>query len=80
MINIILIICLFIITNNKTVYFKTDNNIIISERSIRWVSKMDDCLEVCIKISGCNVNSGDTHKICKLNSVDSYNKLNTYFE
>lgn len=43
--------------------------------------KMSDCLEVCIKTSGCNLyNNGDTHKICKVNNHDSYNKLNKYFE
>jgi len=43
--------------------------------------KMSDCLEVCIKISGCNLyENGDTHKICKLNSHDSYNRLNKHFE
>lgn len=67
--------------NSKTVYFKTDNNIIINENCVRWVKKMSDCLEVCIKVSGCNLNgNGDTHKICKLNNPDSYNKLNEHFE
>jgi len=43
--------------------------------------KMSDCLEVCIKISGCNLyDNEDTHKICKLNNPDSYNKLNKHFE
>ena len=70
--------------NNKTVYFKTDDNRIINENCIRWVKKMSDCLEVCIKQSGCYLYDGDgyrdTHKICKLNSPDSYNKLNKHFE
>ena len=70
--------------NNKTVYFKTDDNRIINENCIRWVKKMSDCLEVCIKISGCNLEDNkdnkDTHKICKINNPDSYNKLNEYFE
>ena len=67
--------------NSNTVYFKTDENIIINENSIRWVKKMNDCLEVCIKISGCNMyDTQDTHKICKLNTPDSYNKLNKHFE
>ena len=67
--------------NIKTVYFKTDDNRIINENCIRWVKKMSDCLEVCIKISGCNLEDNkDTHKICKLNNPDSYNKLNEYFE
>jgi hypothetical protein len=41
---------------------------------------MSDCLEVCIKSTGCNVKNGDTHKICKINNPDSYNKLNKHFE
>ena len=36
-------------------------------------------VEVCVKTTGCNGIS-DTHKICKLNNLDSYNKLNTFFE
>ena len=41
---------------------------------------MSDCLEVCSKSTGCNINNGGTHKICKLNNLDSYNKLNKHFE
>lgn len=67
--------------NNNTMFIKTDNNIIINEKSIKWVKKMDDCLAVCTKSMGCNKSSlKDTHKICKLNSVESYIRLNKYFE
>ena len=67
--------------NSKTVYFKTDDNRIINENCIRWVKKMSGCLELCIKVSGCDLlDNGDTHKICKLNNPDSYNKLNKHFE
>lgn len=59
--------------NNKTVFFKTDDNTFINEHCIRWVKKMDDCLEVCIKTSGCTPK--DTHKICKINNPSNYNKL-----
>jgi hypothetical protein len=65
---------------NKQTYIKTDNNKIINEKCIKWVQKMDECLEVCTKSIGCDVRSGDTHKICKLNNLDSYNKLNKHFE
>jgi hypothetical protein len=41
---------------------------------------MGDCLDVCTKSIGCNKKSGDTHKVCKLNNLDSYNKLNKHFE
>ena len=37
--------------NSKTAYLKTDENKYINESCIRWVRKMDDCLEVCIKTS-----------------------------
>ena len=67
--------------NNNTVYFKTDDNRIINENCIRWVKKMSDCLEVCIKIAGCDLQvKGDTLRICKLNNPDSYNKLNKHFD
>ena len=67
--------------NNKNIYIKTDNNTIINEKSIKWIKKMnkkmDDCLAVCTKSNGCYMK--ETHLICKINNVDSYNKLNKYF-
>lgn len=65
--------------DKKTSYLKTDDNKIINEKCILWVKKMSDCLEVCTKITGCGGN-GDTHKICKIYNLDSYNKLNKHFE
>ena len=65
--------------NNQT-YIKTDDNKIINEKCIKWVQKMGECLDVCTKSSGCYLKSGDTHKICKLNNLDIYNKLNNHFE
>jgi len=50
--------------NNQT-YIKTDNNKIINEKCIKWVEKMGECLEVCVKSIGCHGKSGDTHKISK---------------
>jgi hypothetical protein len=64
---------------NNTSYIKTDNNKIINEKQIRWVKKMNECLEVCIKSDGCIVGK-DTHPICKNYSLESYNRLNKYFE
>lgn len=67
-------------------YLKTDDNKIINESYIRWVKKMDDCLRVCTKSTGCDIKETkkdtgkDTHKICKINNLDSYNKLNKHFE
>ena len=64
--------------SNQT-YIKADDNKIINEKSIRWVKKMSECLEVCSRADGC-LPGRDTHKICKLNNLDSYNKLNKHFE
>ena len=58
-------------------YIKADDNKIINESCIRWVKKLDSCLEVCTKSSGCSPEN--THKICKLNNPESYNKLNQNF-
>jgi len=68
----------FIMDNKDVKYLKTDDNKIINETSILWVKKMDDCLDVCVKSTGCG-NHGDTHKICLLNNQESYNKLNKHF-
>ena len=63
----------------QNTYIKADNNIIINEKIIRWVKKMGDCLEVCTKNDGCVIGV-NTSRICKLNSPNSYHKLNQYFE
>jgi len=64
--------------NTNPVFLKTDNNKIINEKCIRWVKKMDECLEVCIKTDGCR-EGVNTHKICKINNFHSYEKLNRLF-
>lgn len=65
--------------NTPAQYLKTDDNKIINETHIRWVRKMDECLHVCTKSTGCSVKGEDTHKICKINNLSSYNKLNEHF-
>jgi hypothetical protein len=65
---------------NQKSYLKADDNIIINEKMIRWVRKMDECLEVCTRVDGCSVAGGTTKKICKINNNDSYLKLNKQFE
>lgn len=64
--------------NDKAIYLKTDDNKIINEKHIRWVRKINDCLEVCTKSVGCV--DKDTHKICKLKNLYSYTELNRHFE
>ena len=65
---------------NNQKYIKADDNILINEKYIRWIKKMSDCLEVCSKTTGCNIENGDTQKICKINNLDSFVKLNKHFE
>ena len=64
---------------SKISYVKTDDNKIINESCIRWVKKMSDCLEVCTKLTGCTAGT-DTHRICKINNQESYNKLIEHFD
>ena len=64
--------------NNKNVYIITDENKVLNEKYIRWIKKIDECLEVCTKSNGCS--AYHTHKICKFINLESYNKLNKYFE
>jgi hypothetical protein len=65
--------------NDKVTYIKADGDKIINEKAILWIKKMDECLEVCTKSTGCNIRNNDTHRICKLNNHDSYDKLNSLF-
>jgi hypothetical protein len=65
--------------NNKVSYLKTEDGKIINETCIKWVQKVHNCLEVCTKSTGCSI-FYDTHKICKFNNPESYNKLNKHFE
>ena len=64
-------------------YIATDDNIIINEKYIRWVKKTNECMEICCKMEGCGLVGGffsGTHKVCKVNSPGSYNKLNKEFK
>ena len=64
---------------DKLLFIKTDDNKIINVNLIRWVQKIDECLAVCSKFDGCTTNV-NTHSICKAKNLDSYNRLNKYFE
>lgn len=59
-------------------YIKTDDNVIVNEKHIRWVKKMNECLTVCALQTGCGF--GQTFSICKVNSSESYARLNKHFE
>jgi hypothetical protein len=62
------------------IFLKTDDGKIINIQCIRWVKKMNDCMEVCLKSSGCTSMFGDTHKVCKMKNPESYSKIHAYFE
>ena len=64
--------------NNKVLFLKTDDKI-INIKCIRWVKKMNECLEICTKYNGCYNNGEDTHKLCKSVNPDSYKKLEKFF-
>jgi hypothetical protein len=64
-------------TTTNVPFLKTDNNTIINENRITWVRKMNECLEVCLKTTGCG--TLDTHSICKIYSPESYKRLNDIF-
>lgn len=63
---------------NQNTFIKVDNNKVINEKSIKWIKKMGECLEVCTRSNGCTVEK-DTHSICKFHTPDSYKKLNDLF-
>ena len=63
---------------NQVSYIKTDDNKIINEKYIKWVKKMSECLEVCVKSDGCREGI-NTHRICKVNNPEGYQKLNKFF-
>jgi len=65
--------------DNNPLFIKVDDNVILNMKCIRWVKKMDECLQICSKSDGCSWN-GNTHKVCKINNEDSYRRLNRYFE
>jgi hypothetical protein len=66
--------------NTQDVFIKADNGKIINTKCIIWVKKMDECLRICTKSTGCSSSSSSTHKICKINNYDSYMQLNKFFD
>ena len=56
-------------------FIKVDNKTIINANMIRWAKKMDECLAICTKSTGCNSFDmiSDKHYICKSKySIDYY--------
>jgi hypothetical protein len=65
--------------NREIVYIKLNDNTIINENCIRWVRKMNECLQICTLSNGCKMKC-HTDTICKKDNLNSYNKLNKHFE
>jgi len=61
-------------------FIKVDDNKIINKKCIIWVKKIEECLKICTKVTGCSLENGDTHKLCKVNNNDSYLFLNEWFK
>ena len=59
-------------------FIKVDGDKIINIKYIRWVKKIDECLQICNKSNGCDKYS--IHNLCKYSNYDSYMKLNKLFE
>ena len=72
----------YIIMEMNTTYIRTDDNKIVNENCIKWVKKMDECMNICTKSIGCGGFMGveGTHKVCKTNNINSYTLLNKHFE
>ena len=66
----------------NTDFIKTDENKIVNVKYIRWVQKVNECMELCSKLNGCSLNSlgKETITVCKMNSPDSFEKLDKYFK
>ena len=68
---------------NQNTYIKMNDNKLINEACIRWVKKMDQCLEICIKSNGCGLYINglrDTHLLCRDSNPSDFDKLNKFFE
>jgi len=63
----------------KENFIKTDDNKVVNQECIRWVKKMNKCMQVCTKPDGCILKL-TTQTVCKNKNEESYNKLNELFE
>lgn len=68
-------------SSERIPYIKADDDVIINEKHIRWVKKINDCMEICSKQSGCSLNNNgkETHKVCKINNLESFLRLDKKF-
>lgn len=58
---------------------KTDKQVLLNLQYMRWIAFDGQCFEVCTKSNGCH-KFKDTHGICKLNSPDSFAKIEELYK
>ncbi len=58
-------------------YIRTDNGTLIHERAILWMRRVEECIHLCSRTVGCSEHpvQGNTHRICKDFSPETYNRL-----
>jgi hypothetical protein len=64
--------------NKENSYIKINDNTILNKNCIRWVKKMNECLEICSLSTGCY--NDNTMKVCKKDNLKDYNELNRHFQ
>lgn len=65
---------------NKDTYIKTDENVVVNEKYIRWIKKVDECMEICSRFNGCSLETSKHNlRVCKLNNPDSYKRMEQLF-
>ena len=60
-------------------FLSIDDSILINERCVRWVKKMDECMYVCDKLYGCK-DIYETYKICKETNPMNYEVWSQKFQ
>lgn len=60
-------------------FIKTDDNIVVNKNCIRWVQKVNECMEICTMFNGCTAGV-TTMRLCKNIYPKDYETLNKLFE
>ena len=64
--------------NENPIFIKVNENKLVNIKKICWIKKYKECMYVCTKSNGCSI--FNSHEICKKNNMDSYFKLDKYFD
>lgn len=55
-------------------YIHIEDNVVLNTKYIRWLKKIDECIHICSRSSGCYL-SVQTHKVCKYSNPEMYKQL-----